>query len=157
MRKLKQYRVLVVVVLLIFGYALWRLSRPPLTPEQQIRANMNGVAQAMQNTSPRAILGYLAPDFKWNNNSRDEVEHVIREAAVSATKVEVTRSGEKISVRGDSATATGDFSISFRMLQESRETPPHVSAGQYTVLWQKQADGDWKISSVQGGENMGGL
>ena len=152
MQRLKRYRVLVVVALLVAAYFGWRLSRPPLTPEQQIRANMNDVTQAMRNTSPRGILGYLSPDFKWNRTGRDEVEHLIREASAGATNVQVTRSGEQIQVRGDEATASGDFSLSYRMLQESRETAPHVVKGQYSVLWQKQ-NGEWKITQIQGGEN----
>ncbi len=152
MQTLKRYRVLVVVALLAALYLGWRLTRPPLSPEQQIRVNMDGVTQAIQNTSPRNILGYLSPDFQWNRTKRDEVEQMVREASVSATDVQITRSGERIQVRGNEATVTGDFRLSYRLLQESRETPPHTSVGQYSVLWQKR-NGDWKIVQVQGGEN----
>ena len=139
------------VALLFCGFVGWKITHPPLTPEQQIRANMNGLTRAVRNTSPRAIIGYLAPEFKWNKTSRDEAERLIREASISATQVEVTRTAEKIEVRGESATATGDFTIRYRLLQESKNVPAHSSSGQYVVTWQKQADGNWKIAQIDGG------
>lgn len=147
----KRNRVLVALALLVVAFAVWRLTRPPLSNEQQIRANMNDLVQGMQKTAPRQMLQYLAPDFKWNNNSRDQMERLVRQVSAGATHVEVTRTGENLQMRGEEATVSGNYTIYYQTLQEPRDTPPHVLSGQYTVLWQKR-DGDWKIVALQGGE-----
>ena len=155
MLKLKRNRVLVALALIVVAFAVWRLSRPQLTSEQQIRANMNDLAQGMQNTSPRQMLQYLSPDFKWNNNSREQVERLVRQISAGATHVEVMRTGERIQVRGEEATVSGNYTIRYLMRQEPRETPLHVLSGPYSVVWQKR-DGDWKIVALEGGDSKSG-
>lgn len=145
-------RVLVALIFCAVAFGIWRISRPQLSPEQQVKVVMDGVSQSVQNASPRGILQFLSPDFKWNNSSRAEVEKLIRQLCAGASRVELTRTNEKISVRGDEATVSGHYEIRFHTLQEASSEPAHSHGGDFTLLWQK-IDGEWKIVALQGGEN----
>jgi ketosteroid isomerase-like protein len=77
---------------------------------------------------------------------------LVRGALTEATRVEITRSGETVEIRGEEATVSGQFSASYASIRESRTSPRRSLQGEYSILWRRE-DGNWKIVSAQGGDS----
>ena len=144
-------RVLVVTGLLAAIALTFYFLRPPLSPEQQLRRDMNGLQSAVESTSPRGVLAYVADDFKWNDSNRDGLSKLLKGAFLEATKIEATRTGETYELRGDSATVSGTFNARYRRIRESRDAPMNTLSGDYAIQWQLR-DGSWKIIGATGGD-----
>ncbi|HEX8834773.1 MAG TPA: nuclear transport factor 2 family protein [Abditibacteriaceae bacterium] len=151
MKNLRTYLIVAGVLLLIFGgWQAWRAANPKLTDEQQVRLHLDGAASALQDRSTARFVNYLAPNFTWNDSSRAEFNQLLAGAMWQTRDVQLQRSDEKIEVRGDQATTTGRFRVSYR---SAAQAPPDTRRGTYSLKW-KRIDGDWKIISATGGENL---
>ena len=148
---LTRNRVLVVAGSLAVIVVALFLLRPKLTPEQQLRRDMDGLQSAVESTSPRGVLAYVADDFKWNDSNRDGLSKLLKGAFLEASKIEATRTAETYEIRGDSATVSGIFNARYRRVRESHDAPKNTLAGDYSLIWQRR-DGDWKIVGASGGD-----
>ena len=144
-------RVLVIAGLLALVALAFVLMRPKLSPEQQLRADMSSLERAVESTSPRGVLAYVADDFKWNETDRDGLSKLLKGAFLEATQIEATRDGETYDINGESATVSGAFSARYRRIRESRDAPLKTLSGEYAIQWQ-QRNGDWKIVGATGGD-----
>jgi ketosteroid isomerase-like protein len=126
----------------------WRAAHPPLTPEQQIAANLDDAQRALQNRSAGGVLRHLAPDFSWNNTSRQEFSSMTKGSLFQWRDIQVQRSDEQISVSGNEATSTGSFRMSYRA---APNTPPQNMSGTYTLRW-RLIDGEWKVVKADGAQ-----
>ncbi len=134
-------------VLIVFGsIAWWRATHPPLTAEQQIAANLDDAQRALQNRSAGGVLRHLAPDFSWNNTSRQEVSSMMKGSLFQWRDVQVQRTGEQIAVNGNTATSSGSFRLLYR---PGPNAPPQTANGTYTLHW-RLIDGEWKITKAEG-------
>ena len=148
---LTRNRVLTDAALLAVIALAFFLMRPKLTPEQQLRADMSGLERAIENTSPRDVLHYIADDFKWNDTDRESFSRLLKGALIETSKIEATRTGETYDVRGDSGTVSGTYTARYRRIRESSSAPMNTLSGEYSIQWQ-QRDGEWKIVSATGSE-----
>ena len=148
---LTRNRVLVVAGLLAAVALTFYFLRPPLSPEQQLRRDMDGLQSAVESTSPRGVLAYVADDFKWNDTNRDGLSKLLKGAFIEATQVKAKRTAETYEIRGDSATVSGIFNARYRRIRESHDAPMNTLAGDYSLIWQRR-DGDWKIVGASGGD-----
>jgi ketosteroid isomerase-like protein len=138
------------VLLVAGGIGIWRAMHPPLSPEQQIAVNLEAAADALQSRSTSGVMRYLAPEFKWNNSSRDELRQMVAVASFQWRDVQLERTNEKITVNGDEAVSSGTYHLAYRAgPQAALET----QSGNYTLRW-KLHDGEWKIAAATGGESM---
>lgn len=139
------------LVLLLGGSVVWwRAAHPPLSPEQQIAANLEAAADALQRRSTSGVMRYLAPDFSWNNSSRDELRQMMAGASMQWRDVQLQRLNEKITVNGDEAVSSGSYHLTYRT---GPQATPETQRGNYTLRW-KLRDGEWKIVTATGGESM---
>jgi ketosteroid isomerase-like protein len=134
------------ILVLIGGVIWWRAKHPPLTAEQQIAANMDDAQRALQNRSAGGVLRHLAPDFSWNNTSRQEVSSMTKGSLFQWRDVQVERSNEQVDVSGTEATSTGSFRITYR---SSPDAPPQTANGTYSLRW-RLITGEWKIVKAEG-------
>ncbi len=137
------------LLLLAGGAAWWRAAHPPLSPEQQIAAALDDASQALEARSPRRVLAYLTPEFKWNNTSREELSNLLRGTAFQWRDVRLQRFNERIEVNGDSATSSGSYSLTYR---NGPQAAPETQNGNYILRWQLR-DGEWKIVAATGGDS----
>jgi hypothetical protein len=148
---LTRNRVLAVAALLAVIALAFFMMRPKLTPEQQLRADMSGLERAVENTSPRDVLHYIADDFKWNDTDREGFSRLLKSALIEASQIEATRTSETYDVRGDSGTVSGSYTARYRRIREARHAPMNTLLGEYSIQWQLR-DGAWKIVSATGSE-----
>jgi ketosteroid isomerase-like protein len=134
------------VLLLIGGFLWWQAANPPLTAEQQITASLDDAADALQKRSAAGVLRHLAPDFTWNNTSRDEFSSLLKGSLFQARDVQIRRSNEKVVVNGDEATSTGSFRATYRTTPNGDITTQN---GTYTTRW-KMLDSGWKMVAIEG-------
>jgi ketosteroid isomerase-like protein len=92
------------------------------------------------------VLRHLAPDFSWNNISRQEVSSMTKGSLFQWRDVQVQRTGETISVTGNEATTSGSFRLSYR---PGPNAPPQTTSGTYSLRWRLN-DGEWKIVKAEG-------
>lgn len=150
---MRRFIMLLGLVLLIGGgLSYWRATHPVLSPQQQIAANLDDVASALQSRAANRVLSHLAPEFSWNNSSRKEIGDILRGSLLGFRDVQLQRSGETVQVQGDTATSSGSFRLSYRSSQGGQ---PQTQSGEYSLQWRK-IDGEWKITSAKGGESVGG-
>lgn len=148
-------RVLVVAGLLIVAALVFLVLRPKPTPAQQLRIDMNGLQRAVENTSPRDVLFYVADDFKWNDTDREGLSKLLKGVFLEASKIEATRQNETYTIKGDSATVSGTFNARYRRIRESRDAPMNKLDGEYSIQWQFRDD-NWKIVGATGGDQSPG-
>lgn len=134
------------VLLVIGGMAWWRATHPPLTAEQQIAANLDDAQRALQNRSASGVLRHLAPEFSWDNTSRQEVSSMTKGSMFQWRDVQVQRTDEEISVTGNEAVSTGNYRISYRIRSDM---PPQSLSGRYTLHW-RLINGEWKVVKAEG-------
>lgn len=141
------------LLLLIFGgWMAWRKAHPPLTDEQQIAANVEAVRQAIEARNARRIVAYLADDFTWNGAKKNEIESQLTGGFWQARDITANVAGLQITQNGDTATSTGNFSLTLRPSPHSRAD---AYTGKFTLHWKKR-DGQWLVTKLEGGENVGG-
>ena len=139
------------VLLVAGGIGIWRAMHPPLSPEQQIGVNLEAAADALQRRSTSGVMRYVAPEFKWNNSSRDELRQLMAGASFQWRDVQLERTDEKITVSGDEAVSSGSYHLTYRT---GPQAAPEAHNGTYTLRW-KLRDGEWKIVAATGGESVG--
>src|SRR4028119_1994047 len=118
------------LLLLVSGVVWWRITHPPLTPQQQIAANLDDAQRALQNRSAAGVLRHLAPDFSWNNTSRQEVSSLTKGSMFQWRDVQMQRTDEQISVAGNTASSTGSFRVSYR---PAPKAPLQTATGTYML------------------------
>jgi len=142
-----------VLMLLIGGVLWWRATHPPLTDEQQIQANLDGLKNAAEACSADRVMNYTSEDFNWNGQKRSEVRSAITGACLSGgfhkPDFSLTFTNVHITVKGATATAAGHYQLYIRSFRGSPE--PHD--GEFSTEWEKR-DGEWKITRASGGESM---
>jgi ketosteroid isomerase-like protein len=137
------------VLLLLFGGVwIWRATHPPLTDEQQIMALMEDARSAIATRNTNRLASYLADDFNWNGQNKRELESTLRGAFFQTRDLEPSISGVKVSVQGETARATGNYSLRYRM-QNTKTTETRV--GRFQIALEKR-DGTWKIVRAQSAE-----
>ena len=147
-------RLLVIGGLLLFVVGMigiWRAVHPPLSPEDQIKANTQDLCVNIENRNVRGVSGYFTKDFTYNGNSRQDLVREMQMAFFQGRDVQVHISNEQVKVNGDSAVSTGHYSISFRA---GPNAPSESHAGDFQLNWVNQDD-QWLIESVKGGINIG--
>lgn len=136
------------VLLLIAGVWIWRATHPARTDEQQIAVLMEGARSAIATRNTNRLVSYLADDFNWNGQNKREVESTLRGAFFQTRDLEPRISDLKIAVQGQTASATGNYSLRYRM-QNTKTMETQV--GRFQIALQKR-EGQWKIVRVQSAE-----
>jgi ketosteroid isomerase-like protein len=138
-------------LLLVFGgWFAWRAAHPPLSDRQQLIANVEAIRAAVESRSVGRIASFLADDFTWNGHNKREVNSQITGAFFQWREVTANIMGLNVSINGDAATTTGQFSIAFRPTPHSRAD---ALVGDFKLTWQKR-DGQWLITKAEGGKNV---
>jgi ketosteroid isomerase-like protein len=140
------------LLLLFGGWFAWHAAHPPLSDEQQIIANVEAIRAAVESRSAGRVQSFLADDFSWNGHNKRELSSEMSGAFFQWRDVTTNITGLHVSISGDTATATGKFSIALRPTSHSR---PDAYVGDFTLLWRKR-NGQWLITKAKGGENVGG-
>ena len=130
------------VLLLVAGVLIWRATHPP-TDEQQIAAVMEGARSAIATRNANRLASYLADDFTWNGQGKPELQNTLRGAFFQTRDVEPSFSDVKISIKGETATATGNYAVRYRM-QNTKTT--ETQQGRFQIALEKR-NGDWLLTN----------
>ena len=133
------------LLFVVGGISLWRAMHPPLTTEQQIVANMDDAARALENRLPRGILRHLAPEFSADGTSRKEFDSILKGMLFQWREVQVQRFNERVEVNGDSAVSSGTYRLSYR---SAPDAPIESQSGSYSLQW-RLLDGEWKVVAAK--------
>ena len=135
-----------VVMLLVVGIFGWRATHPPLTDEQQIAANLEGIVEAAQARSASGVGGYLSPKFQFDGTKKGDFQRQLVFGLHQYSSVEVQTSNVKVTVRGQTATTTGSYRLS---LKPESNSPPQVYPGNFNLQW-RQENGQWLVIGAEG-------
>ena len=139
-------------ILVIGGVLWWRATHPPLSDEEQIAANLEGLKDSAESGSVDGVMNYLSDDFTWGGRKRSEVRSLLFGAFYEGLRKRDFRlnfTNVKIKVQGATATATGHYKVDTRAFRVGVES----TDGDFSTEWQKR-DGQWKITRANGGENF---
>lgn len=145
----RRWKIIVLLLVVVLGFVYWRATRPHLTDEQQIAANIAGLEAAAQNRQSNQILHYLSSDFRWNNMKRQELGSYMSGFFWQARDVNVDLNATNTTVTGDTATTAGRFYFSYK---PAPDAPLESKSGRFTAQWRRE-NGNWVITRVEGGEN----
>jgi hypothetical protein len=139
------------LVLIVVGSILtWRALHPPLSDIEQIEANLNGLAQAIEAGRTRRLVSYLAPDFKWHSFTRDYISRNFGGFSLQWSDVELHLSGVRVQRKDGYATTNGRFTLRYRS-RDSRYVETRI--GNFKLFWEKRHD-EWLVTGAEGGENI---
>jgi hypothetical protein len=141
-----------IVLLVVGGYSAWRSANPPLNDEALIVRNIEQLTRAAQNEDAKTVTSLLASDFRWQGQSKKEINSQLAGFFFTSDEVQATVSNVSVQINGNRADVSGQFRVSFRA---SRFTPSEIRSGLFRSQWVKQ-DGDWKINTVEGMDNLAG-
>lgn len=140
-----------VLFLLFGGLIWWRVTHPPLTDEEQIASNLEGLRASAEAGSVGGVMGYLAEDFTWDGRKRSEVSSLLYAAFYDGLRkrdLRLTFTNVHPAVQGATATTTGHYKVDVRNYRSSVDSQD----GEFSTQWEKR-DGQWKITHASGGEN----
>jgi len=135
---------------LFIGIALWRVTHPNLTDDEQIAANLSGITREAAKRNARGIVRYLGSGFDWQGQKRKDVQRWLGSGFIQSRDLELKLPSVSTQVKGETATTTGTFDLSFR---PTPEAPIERRSGSFKLQWQQQ-DGQWKIVKAEGGEAL---
>lgn len=132
-------------MLLVGGWWGWNATHPPLSDEEQIAADLEGLRLAVEKRRANQVLRYLADEFTWNGQKKSEMSSQIRATFFEWRDVQPNITGLQITADGDRATASGKYSIALRLSSRAR---PEVYLGEFHLQLEKR-DGTWLITDAQ--------
>ncbi|HVF11077.1 MAG TPA: hypothetical protein VNA16_09760 [Abditibacteriaceae bacterium] len=135
------------LLLLFGGIALWRVTHPHLTDEEQIAANLSDLTRAAAKRNARGITQYLGSGFDWQGKQRQEVQRWLAGGFIQSRDLQLSLPSVSTQVNGERATTSGTYDLSFR---QTPEAPVERHFGDFKLHWQRQ-DGQWKIVKAEGG------
>lgn len=142
---------IVVVILLLGGFALWRYTHPQRDDREQIIAQLEAIARAAENRNPRGITSALSDDFSWNGSKKSELNSQLAGFFFTVDKVETQLQIIEVRVTGDTAFSRGTYGFGTR---NETDQPFDRRSGNFKINWRK-IDGVWKIEKVDGVQNLG--
>ena len=136
-------------LLILFGaVALWRVTHPNLTDDEQIAASLSDITRNAAKRNARGITQHLGSGFDWQGQKRKDVQRWLGSGFIQSRDLKLELPTVSTQVSGDTATTTGTFNLSFR---PTPEAPIERRSGDFKLQWQRQ-DGEWKIVKAEGGE-----
>ena len=142
-----------VLLLLVGGLTWWRATHPPLTDEEQIAANLEGLRDTAESGSVNGVMSYFSDEFTWDGRKRSEISSLLYGAFYEGLRkrdFRLTFTNVRPAVKGATATVTGHFKVDVRTYRGGVDT---ASSGEFSTEWEKR-DGQWKITRANGGENL---
>lgn len=141
------------LVIFVLGVIIaWRAMHPPLSPTEQIKANLEAMKSGIEQRNVRAASRYLSKDFHWRDVPRAEITKQHMPAAFFMWRdVHLQISNLQTEVHGETATSTGRFTLNYR---PQADMAPEVRTGKFKIEWQLE-DGEWKAIKGEGGESIG--
>jgi hypothetical protein len=136
------------VVLLLSLFLIWRSLRPPLTNQQQIAANLEGIDTAADNRRVGDIVFFLAKDFNFNGTKKRELQQQLTVGIMQYRVVDLELRGVKIDVDEETETATSEGRFSL-VLKNEFTSAPETTNGEFKLEWRKD-DGVWKVTKAKG-------
>jgi ketosteroid isomerase-like protein len=138
------------LLLLFGGWWSWHLAHPPLSDKEQIAANIEGIREAVEARNARQVASYLAPSFTWGDAKKSELQNQMVGGFLQWRDVTANVTGLHISIDGDTAVATGKYSLALR---PNPHTRPEAFYDDFEVSFEKQ-NGNWLIVKAKGGMNV---
>lgn len=149
-RKLLMLAGLVIFVVGLYG--AWKAMHPQLTPEQQIKANVEDLRRQIENRNVKGVTFYFSKNFNWQGTSRREVIDTLKVGFLQARDVQLHVSNEQVTVNDDTAYSSGHFTISYK---PSPDAGAQTQVGDFELEWTKEENRQWKITRAEGGKNIG--
>lgn len=141
-----------VLLLLVGGVIWWRAAHPPLTDEEQIAANLEGLRTSAESGSVNGVMGYLSDDFTWDGRKRSEISSLLYGAFYEGLRkrdFSLVFTNVHPAVQGATATLNGHYKLNLRNYRGAVDS----GDGEFSTSWEKR-DGQWKITRASGGENL---
>jgi ketosteroid isomerase-like protein len=123
-------------------------SPPPPDEREVIAREVESMRMAAQSGNVNGILSRLDKGFKYEGASKDEIRAQLTAFFFSRGDVRVSIAGLNVQVDSESATSDATYSISWSGEGGSSQS------GRFRAQWRK-VDGQWKIASVSGADNLG--
>jgi ketosteroid isomerase-like protein len=133
----------VLLALILLGFAA--CSRP--SDEQQIRAALAAMQEAVESAKPSAFMDYVAEDFTGDggNVDRAALHNLLRAQVLSNAHIGVTLSSIEVELQGDRATVTVDALMTGG---NGQWIPEHGSIRRIQSGWRK-SNGGWLCINAQ--------
>ena len=147
--KLKWIAIAGLMLIMAGAYFTFRKSSSPLSSEAQITRELDQAESALEARSAPRLTHLLSEDFRWGDNDRKEFNQMVAGAFWQWRDVELTRTGQSVTVSGDNADARGTYVMRYR---PSEGAAVETHRGNY-VLHLRLEDGEWKVAAATGGEN----
>jgi hypothetical protein len=143
---------LAVIVLAAGGYAIWRLTRPPQSDQQQIRNLILKAARALEQRRVQTFMKLVADDYNDGTHTKRDIESLARGAVLQAGEIRVVPYLRSLEVQGMTATAVVQAEVTV-----GRDTPGanlgEPAQGRYTVeMVLAKGPHGWQVTSAQGWE-----
>ena len=145
---MKKFFVLGLVFILAGAYFTFRTKNPPLSSLAQVTRNLDGAENAVETRNARALKSFLTDDFRAGDTDRQSFNTMMGASFLQWRDVQLSRSGEKIEIDGNSAVARGKFRLSHRAQEGA---PMETQSGDYTLQLRRE-EGKWKVVSASGVE-----
>ena len=138
--------------LLILGGAAYvglRLLRPPLSDEDQIKAQILMAAKAAQDHQVGTLMGLLADDYNDGTYTRQDVLNLARAGLRPGRELQVGVFLQKLNIQGKTARTELEADITAK---------PGGESGHYQIIadWRKGPRG-WQVIRAHGWEGATGL
>ena len=140
----------IVIILLLGGFALWRYTHPQRDDREQIIAQLEAIQRAAEDKNPRGITSALSDNFSWNGTKKSELNAQLAGYFFTVDKVQTRMQIIEVRVTGDTAFSRGTYEVSTR---NEANQPFERRSGDFKIDWRK-VDGVWKIEKVDGAENL---
>ena len=134
------------LILLLSAIWVWRATHPALTDQQQIAANLDGIAEAANRRSARGVANFLARDFNFNGIKKRDFQNQLAGGLLQFRVVDLGLNGVQTQIQGDTASSVGNYVLS---LKSEYNSPPQISRGDFKLKWRK-VEGEWKIVGAEG-------
>ena len=142
----KKFWMFGVFALLLVAFFGWRLTHPPLTDEQQIAANIDGLTASANNKSAGGVASYLSKKFIFNGIRKKDFQNQLVGGFLQYRVVKLQTSGLQTKINGDTASSEGRWSLG---LKSEYTSPEERTSGTFELQWRRE-NGEWKIVEADG-------
>ena len=152
MRSRTTLMLLAIIVLVAGGYAVYRLTRPPLSDPEQIQKLILTSAGFLEQHRVRSFMAALADDYNDGTYTKQDVENLIRGAVLQAGELRIVPYLPALQVHGTTADVTIEAQVTVGRAAPGG-TADEPLTGRYTIqATLRKGPQGWQVTSAKGWE-----
>jgi len=144
--------VLAIVVLGAGGYAVFRMTRPPLDDKTQIQNLILTASRALEQQRVKSFMAVVADDYNDGTYNKQDVENLVRGAVLQSGEIRVVPYLRSLQIQATTATATVEAEVTVGYTRGNPHAEP--GRGRYTVeMALRKGRHGWQVTSARGWES----